>query len=146
MKVQLQRTRTVARRASKAAQGLRNLTSHYVAECGRLDNSVRLAGASHLDLSQHIRGLLGAVSNPVFSAFEEEIDFVSPLPVAQIKRAFEEHCKTLEKQFGGLTMRTLSRNLAFDALAAVNLSSRYANELIRLADEFLADTEDLVRR
>ncbi|MDQ0135703.1 hypothetical protein J2T08_003624 [Neorhizobium galegae] len=146
MKVQLQRTRTVARRARRAAQQLRSMASHYEAVWGGTNANHRLVGRGDWDLSQQIEGLLQAVSNPVFSAFEEEIDFVAPQPAAQIKEAFEAQLKSLGDHSNRFSLGVpRTRYFAEDAFGVVVVSARYADELVRLAEQFLSDTEDLVR-
>lgn len=146
MKVQLQRTRAVARRANKAAQELHNLASHFVVVWAQPGANTLSVDRSIWAFSEQMKRFLEVVSDPVFCAFEEEIDFVTPLPAAQIKEAFEAQSRSLEAHSAGFRLSEVpTRYLAQEGLGVVLQSVRYADELMRLADVFLTETDEPVR-
>jgi hypothetical protein len=145
MRVQLLRSRAVARRAGKAAEALKERASRFVATWTQPQLRLRLIDQSGFALSQQVTELLAMVTDPAFGAFEEEVDLVAPLPVAQLRDAFKVQRKALETQISGFGFGApaLEHN-AQEILEVAFQCVRYAHELVRLAEDFLKETEELV--
>lgn len=140
MRVQLQRTRAVARRARESAQTVRNLGSSFLES--RMP-SIRLG---EWGFSGQITNLSEALSDPAFRAFEQEIDLMGTGAVAELKEALIKLSASAQEQrftFGHSSMRPTDRDVQ-EARFIVIGAVRYAEEIINRADVFIRESDELV--
>ena len=145
MRVQLQRTRAVANRAKKAAQSFRTLGSHFVETWKPSGAKGYQHRGGAWEFTEQVRRLSDTLSDPVFEAFEREIDLTGTTAVAQLKEALKPHANKSREQlfsFGG-SMQPADHDV-HDARYIVSGAVRYAEEIIDLADNFLRDSDALV--
>jgi len=140
MRVQLQRTRAVARRARASANTVRNLGSNYL-EARMPSNRLGVWG-----FSGEITTLSEALSDPAFRAFEQEIDLIGTGTVDALSEALRKLSASVQERrftFGPSSMRPTEQDMqeaSFLALGAV----RYAEEVIARADDFIRESDELV--
>lgn len=140
MRVQLQRTRAVARRARVSAQTVRNLGSSLL-EARMTSNRLGTWG-----FSGQISTLSEALSDPAFRAFEQEIDLIGTGTVDALGEAVRKLSASVQERrfsFGSSSMRATEQDVqeaSFIAIGAV----RYAEEVIARADDFIRESDKLV--
>jgi hypothetical protein len=129
MRVQLQRTRAVANRAKKSAQSVRSLGSHFVDTWMFSGTTWHQRRGGVWEFTEQVRRLSEALSDPVFEAFEQEIDLTGTIAVAQLKEALKPHAnKSREQLFSfGSSMQPTDQDV-HEARFIVSHTVRYAEE------------------
>lgn len=140
MRVQLQRTRAVARRARASAQTVRNLGSSLL-QARMTSNRLGTWG-----FSGQISTLSEGLSDPAFRAFEQEIDLIGTGTVEELSEALRKLSASVQERrftFGASSMQPTEHDVqeaSFIAIGAI----RYAEEIIARADEFIRESDELV--
>lgn len=140
MRVQLQRTRAVARRARESARTVRNVGSRF------LEERMLTSRLGEWGFSGQLANLSQALSDPAFRAFEQEIDLVGTGAVAELDEALRKLSASAQEQrftFGSSSMRPTDREVQ-EARFIVLRAVRYAEEIINRADVFIRESDELV--